>query len=515
VKVEQDPLSPPPVGGYRWRILALLFAATTINYMDRSVLGVLGPTLQYKVFHWTDKDYALINISFKTAYAIGLVTMGALVDKIGSRVGYALSIATWSLFGMAHALVRPAFSLVGFSIARFGLGLGESGNFPAAIKTTAEWFPRRERAFATGVFNAGANVGAILAPLIIPLFVLPDGTHWQFAFLTTGFLSMIWIVVWLRTYQPPNAHPKVTAAELEYIQSDSPPTTGARIPWRKVLGVRETWAFSIAKVTDAAWWFYLFWGGKYLYDRFGLDIKSLALPLIIIYVVSDVGSVSGGWLSSALIKRGWAVPKARKTTLLLCALVILPVVLVPSVGTRFHTDAVFYSRVGTAQVAAGETVPADVQSSLRPLAGRTFASAKEFTAAVATVLSPAVATHYESVLVKSARSDSYYWFAVLLIALAAAGHQAWSANLYTLVSDVFPKAATASVIGFGGMFGAVAGLTADWGLGQVLSSSGPAGYMFAFFIAGSVYLFCLGVIQVMMPRMIPLNDDLRHTTAIP
>jgi MFS transporter, ACS family, hexuronate transporter len=513
VKVKQTPVSNPPIGGYRWRILALLFAATTINYMDRSVLGVLAPTLQYKVFHWSDRDYAAVNIAFKSAYAIGLVSMGAIVDRIGTRAGYALSIATWSLFGMAHALVRPAFSLVGFCIARFGLGLGESGNFPAAIKTVAEWFPRRERAFATGVFNAGANVGAIMAPLVIPLFVLPDGTHWQFAFLTTGFLSMVWIVIWLRTYQPPKDHPGVNAAELEYIHSDSPPTSGERIPWRKVLGVREAWAFAFAKITDAAWWFYLFWGGKYLYDRFGLDIRGLALPLIIIYVVSDVGSVAGGWLSSTLIKRGWPVPKARKTTLLICALLVMPVVLVTRINTRFRTDDAFYARIQSVRTSAGESIADAAQASLRSIAGRSFGSAKEFTASVATALPAADATRYESALVKSSRSDSYYWFAVALIAIAAAGHQAWSANLYTLVSDVFPKAATASVIGFGGMFGAVAGLVADWSLGQVLSASGPAGYMFAFLLAGSVYLLCLGIIQLMMPRMIPLDDNLHHVTA--
>ncbi len=513
MKVKQTPVSPPPIGGYRWRILALLFAATTINYMDRSVLGVLAPTLQYKVFHWSDSDYAAINIAFKAAYAIGLVTMGAVVDRIGTRAGYAFAIATWSFFGMAHALVRPAFSLIGFCVARFGLGLGESGNFPAAIKTVAEWFPRRERAFATGVFNAGANVGAILAPLVIPLFVLPDGTHWQFAFLTTGFLSMVWIVIWLSTYQPPGAHPAVDAGELAYIHSDSPATSGARIPWRKVLAVRETWAFSIGKITDAAWWFYLFWGGKYLYDRFGLDIKGLALPLIIIYVVSDIGSVAGGWLSSTLIKRGWPVPKARKTTLLICALLVMPVVLVTRINTRFNTGDAFYSRIQSVRTAAGEAVPESAQASLHALAGRSFGSAKEFTAAAAAVLPAAEATRFESALVKSARSDAYYWFAVVLIAVAAAGHQAWSANLYTLVSDVFPKAATASVIGFGGMFGAVAGLVADWSLGQVLSTSGPAGYMFAFLLAGSVYLFCLGVIQLMIPKMIPLDDDLHHALA--
>jgi MFS transporter, ACS family, hexuronate transporter len=513
VKVKPNPSGARPAGAYRWRILALLFAATTINYMDRSVLGVLAPTLQYKVFHWSDRDYAAINISFKAAYAIGLVSMGAVVDKIGSRAGYALSIATWSFFGMAHALVRPAFSLVGFCVARFGLGLGESGNFPSAIKTTAEWFPRRERAFATGVFNAGANIGAILAPLLIPLFVQPDGTHWQFAFLTTGFLSVIWIVLWLRTYQPPGSHTKVTAAELEYIHSDSPPTSGARIPWRKVLAVRETWAFAFGKITDAAWWFYLFWGGKYLYDRFGLDIKGLAMPLIIIYVVSDVGSVMGGWLSSALIKKGWPVPKARKTTLLLCALMVMPVVLVTRISTRFDADDGFYARLQSAHLASGEGVPADVQASLHGIAGQSFGSAKEFTAAADSAHPGSDAARFESLLVRSARTDSFYWFAVGLIALAAAGHQAWSANLYTLVSDVFPKAATASVIGFGGMFGAVAGLVADWSLGRVLSSSGPAGYMFAFLLAGSVYLVCLGIIQIMMPRMIPLDDNLQPTTA--
>ena len=521
MNVEPKPLDASGIGRYRWRILGLLFCATTINYMDRSVLGVLAPTLQYRVFHWTDQDYAAINIAFKAAYAIGLVSMGAVIDKVGTRAGYALSIAIWSLFGMLHAAVRPAFSLLGFCAARFGLGLGESGNFPAAIKTTAEWFPRRERAFATGIFNAGANVGAILAPLVIPLVVLPDGTHWQYAFLTTGVLSLVWIVVWLATYRPPAAHPGVSAAELAYINSDSPPTTGARIPWRRVVPLRETWAFALAKITDAAWWFYLFWGGKFLYDRFGLDIKGLALPLIIIFAVSDLGSVGGGWLSSALIKRGWTVNRARKTTLLACALCVLPVVGVTLIGTRFDTTEAFYARLAAVRTTTehevngrrervAEPVPAAAQASLRALAGRSFGSAREFIAAIGTVLEPATAGRLESTIVASARTDRLYWIAVLLMALAAAGHQGWSANLYTLVSDVFPKAATASVIGFGGMFGAVAGLVADWSLGRVLSTSGPAGYLFAFLAAGSAYLIFLGVIQLLMPQMTPLDDNLRH-----
>lgn len=523
------PPAAPPIGRYRWRILALLFFATTINYMDRSVLGVLAPTLQYRVFHWTDQDYAAINIAFKAAYAIGLVSMGAIIDRIGTRTGYTLSIAVWSLFGMAHALVRPAFSLVGFCIARFGLGLGESGNFPAAIKTVAEWFPQRERAFATGIMNAGTNVGAILAPLIVPLFVLPDGTHWQWAFLVTGVFSLLWIVLWLRTYPARGSHPRLGAAERDYIHSDSRPAMpGARIPWAKLLGVRETWAFSLAKMTDAAWWFYLFWGGKYLYDRFGLDIKGLALPLIIIYVASDVGSIGGGWLSSSLIKRGWSVNRARKTALFVSALCILPVVLVTRISTRFNADAAFFERLRTARFTAeraagadgpphagkaSEPVPTQDQAALRALAGRSFGSATEFTAAVSRVITPAAERRLESPLIASARSDRYYWVAVVLMACAAAGHQAWSANLFTVVSDVFPKAATASLVGLGGMFGAVAGLVADWCLGRVLSTSGPDGYLFAFLVAGSVYLFLFGVLQILMPRMTPLDENLKHINA--
>jgi ACS family hexuronate transporter-like MFS transporter len=505
--LKNNPLADPPPGRYRWRILALLFFATTINYMDRSVLGVLAPTLQYRVFHWSDQDYATINIAFKAAYAIGLITMGALIDRIGTRAGYALSIAVWSVFGMAHALVRPAFSLLGFSVARFGLGLGESGNFPAAIKTAGEWFPRRERAFATGIFNAGANLGAILAPLLIPLFVLPDGTHWQFAFLITGAFSVCWVICWLRIYRPPEREPRLSAQELAYIRSDSPPTnSAARIPWHKVLPLRETWAFSLAKITDGVWWFYLFWGGKFLYDRFGLDIKGLALPLIIIYVVSDIGSVAGGWLSSSLIRRGWTVNRARKTAMLASALCVLPVALVTLVPTRFNVDDGFVGRLS----AAAPSAPPSAQAGLRGLSGQSYASAKEFTAAAAAVLGRDEERRLENALIQSARTDDFYWIAVILIAVAAAGHQGWSANLFTLVSDVFPKAATASVIGIGGMFGAVAGLAGDWCLGRVLSSSGPAGYLFAFLIAGSAYLFFLGVVQLLMPRMTPLDENLEH-----
>ncbi len=514
------------IGRYRYRILALLFFATTINYADRSVLGVLAPTLQYKVFHWSDQDYAAINMAFKTAYALGLASMGSVIDKLGSRAGYALCVGVWSAFGMLHALVRPAFSVLGFVAARFGLGLGESGNFPAAIKTVAEWFPQRDRAFATGVFNAGTNIGAIAAPLVIPFVVLPDGTHWQWAFLMTGAFSAVWIILWLKTYQPPGSHKGLSAGEFAYIHQDSPSQDpGARISWLKLMGVRETWGFALAKTTDAAWWFYLFWGGKYLYDRFGLDIKGLALPLITIYVLSDVGSVAGGWFSSALIRRGWTVNRARKTALFTSAVLILPVVLVTLIPTRFNTDEAFYQRLATTRYSADVEVGSggeqhlervsmplspDMQRALAALSGRSFASARQFTAAATSALGGPAPGNLESVLVESARSDNDYWLAVLLMALAAAGHQAWSANLFTVVSDVFPKAATASLIGFGGMFGAVAGLATDWGLGRILTASGPRGYMVAFLIAGSVYLVCFGILNAFIPAMTPLDNNLKH-----
>jgi MFS transporter, ACS family, hexuronate transporter len=514
------------IGRYRWRICALLFFATTINYMDRSVLGVLAPTLQYKVFNWSDQDYANINIAFKLAYAIGMLSMGAIIDRFGTKIGYTLSIATWSLFGMLHAAVRPAFSVLGFSFARFGLGLGESGNFPAAIKTVGEWFPKKERAFATGIFNAGSNVGAILAPVVIPLVVWPDGTNWQFAFLTTGVFSAIWVVCWWKIYQRPEIHPRLSKAELAYINSDSVAETSTeKLPWSKVIFVRETWAFSLAKMTDAVWWFYLFWGGKFLFDKFGLSIKSLALPLITIYVLADGGSIIGGWMSSYFIKRGWPVNRARKFTLFLCALSIMPVMFVTLIPTKFNADARFFERLQTATYTvenlvavdgkvkkekAKLTMSAEAQAALRALEGKSFTSAKDFVQAAGDVITLEQAKKMDGALITASRSDDYYWIAVLLIALAAGGHQAWSCNLFTLVSDVFPKKATASVTGIGGMLGALAGLLADLSLGKVLTASGPAGYFFAFMIAGSCYLILLGVAHALMPKMTPLDENLNH-----
>jgi ACS family hexuronate transporter-like MFS transporter len=421
------------IGKYRYRILALIFLATTINYLDRSILGVLGPTLRDKVFHWSNSDYALINVSFKLAYAFGLLFMGSIIDKVGVRLGYTISIAIWSVFGIMHALVQPAFSLIGFITARFGLGFGESGNFPAAIKTVAEWFPKKDRAFATGIFNAGSNVGAILAPLIIPLVVnSATGENWQFAFLVSGTFSAIWVFLWWRTYRLPQFHPKVTKAELDYIEADSVIETPSKVKWSKLFRFKQTWAFSLGKLTDAAWWFYLFWATFFLTDKFHLQLSQLALPMIVIYVMADIGSIGGGWISKFFMNQGWTLNKARKVSLLICVLFILPVC---------------------------------------------FAT----------------------------QSDNP-WVAIILIAFAAAGHQAWSANLFTVVSDVFPKKAVASVVGIGGLVGALAGVVADLSLGKVLDDSGPSAYFFAFLFAGLIYVFALIVIQIILPRLDPVNE---------
>jgi len=308
------------VGHYRWTICALLFFATTINYIDRQVLGILAPTLSREM-GWSETQYAAIVSWFTTAYALGFLVAGRIMDRIGTRRGYSIAIVIWSLAGMAAALARNA---VGFSMARFALGLGESGNFPAAIKTVAEWFPARERAFATGIFNAGSNVGAIVAPIIVPWITLTWG--WRAAFVVTGAFGFVWLVFWLITYRPPQEHPKCTPDELAHIRSD-PVEPAVKLPWYEVLRHRQTWAFALGKfMTDPIWWLYLFWIPDFLHRTHGLDLKSLGLPLVVIYLVADVGSIGGGWLSSTLLKRGWSVNAGRKTAMLVCALAVLPMV---------------------------------------------------------------------------------------------------------------------------------------------------------------------------------------------
>lgn len=423
------------VGYYRYRILALVFMATTINYFDRSIVGVMAPTLQ-QLFSWSNSDYAAIMVSFKIAYGIGLLFMGGIIDKFGTKVGYTLSIAIWSVFGMLHAAIRPAFSLAGFIVARFGLGIGESGNFPAAIKTVAEWFPKKDRAFATGIFDASTSVGAILAPFIVGAIVSVDGKNWQIPFLFTGLLSSFWVFLWIRTYKKPEFHPRLSKAELDYINSDSEEETDEKIPWLKLLPKRETWAFALTTVTDGVWWFYLFWGAKFLAEQFSVDIKNIGVPFLIIFIMADAGSLLGGLASGALIKKGWSINKARKITLLVNAIIILPVIFVPVIDSK--------------------------------------------------------------------------WLAVFLIGLGAAGHQSWSINSYTLVPDVFPKKATASVIGIGKMVGVVIAIIADLALGAVLDTAGNSGYFWAFVIAGLSYISILGFVHLLMPTMTPLDDNLNH-----
>ncbi|NZA25427.1 MFS transporter [Luteimonas sp. SJ-92] len=411
----------PPISRYRWVICALLFFATTINYVDRAVLGVLAPTLRTE-FGWTDQDYGVISASFTLAYAIGFLVAGWFIDRVGTRIGYSVYLTVWSLAAAAHALAK---SVVGFSLARFALGLGESGNFPAAIKTVAEWFPKKERALATGIFNAGSNVGAIVAPLVVPWLALTWG--WRTAFVATGLAGLVWLLFWWPVYRRPAQHPKVSSAELAHIESD-PPDPPGRTRWARLLRFRQTWAFAAGKfLTDSIWWFYLFWFPLFMADRFGVDLRTIGLPMVTVFLLADVGSVGGGWLSSALMKRGWSANAARKTTMLACALCILPVVFAPHVEGQ--------------------------------------------------------------------------WVAVWLIGLAAAAHQGFSANLFTLTSDMFPRSVVGSVVGIGGFAGAMGGFCINLGAGWLKQHTGSYAAMFA--MAGCAYLTALLVIHLLVPRLAP------------
>jgi MFS transporter, ACS family, hexuronate transporter len=414
---------PTALGNHRWRICALLFAATTINYIDRQVLGVLAPDLG-RIIGWTEIEYGYIVASFQAAYALGLLGAGALIDRIGTRVGYALAISIWSVAAMCHALVHSA---LGFGIVRFLLGLGESGNFPAAIKTVAEWFPRRERALATGIFNAGSNIGAIIAALMVPFVAARWG--WRAAFLVTGALSAAWLALWLSVYRPPSLHGKVSSAEIAHIQSDLKESE-TQIPWRQLFGYRQTWAFVIAKfMTDPIWWFYVFWLPKYLHSEYGLTLTALGPPLIVVYCMADAGSVAGGWLAAHFIRRGWSINRARKIAMLVCALAVAPIVFV----SQAHG----------------------------------------------------------------------LWAAVFLIGLATAGHQGWSANLFTLTSDLFPQRAVASVVGLGGFAGALGGMMIATLTGLLLQTTGS--YFSVFLLAGSAYLLALAAVQGITPRLLPVR----------
>jgi ACS family hexuronate transporter-like MFS transporter len=428
------------VGHYRWVICALLFFAATINYVDRQVIGILKPTLQ-AAFGWSEVDYADIIFAFQLAYALGLVLAGRLMDRLGTKRGFSLALVVWSAAAIAHA-IAPAFgaavagvlglaglayaaSVAGFIAARFALGLGESGSFPASIKTVAEWFPRRERALATGIFNAGTNVGALAVPLLVPWITIRFG--WPWAFVATGLTGFVWLLFWWPMYAAPESHPRLTREELAHIRSD-PPEPTSRVPWLTLLPHRQTWAFAIAKfMTDPIWWLYLFWVPDFLHRNHGLDLTTIGPPVVAIYLVADVGSIGGGWLSSALIRHGWSTNAARKTAMLACALAVVPII---------------------------------------------FAS----------------------------RTHSLF-LAVTLVGIAAAAHQGWSANLFTLVSDMFPRHAVGSVVGFGGMAGAVGGMLIAKLTGYVLQATGS--YVPVFLIAGCTYLVALVIVHLLAPRLAP------------
>jgi ACS family hexuronate transporter-like MFS transporter len=313
----------PSASHIRWTVCALLFFATTINYVDRQVLSLLAKTLETSI-GWTTAQYSDITTAFIIAYAVGLVGAGRLLDKYGTRVGFALAVIVWSLAAMAHAAATTAFT---FGFARALLGLGEAANFPACIKTVAEWFPKRERAKATGIFNSGSNVGAIAATLAVPW--LRDHFGWQSAFIATGALGFVWLVFWWLLYKRPEEHPRISAGELGYIQSD-PPDKLPSYPWARLLPLKQTWAFGIGKfLTDGVWWFYLFWLPKYLQETFGLTLNQVVIPTLVAYSGASVGSIAGGWLSGSLIKRGWDINRSRKTAMLVCALAVVPVLYAP------------------------------------------------------------------------------------------------------------------------------------------------------------------------------------------
>lgn len=422
--LSQQDLSPDgKVGYYRWVVCALLFLATTINYIDRAVLGILAPVLQ-KSIGWSQVDYGYIIAAFTGAYAIGLLLVGRFIDRIGTKKGYSASMIVWSISAVGHAFAGTPFE---FGVARFALGLGESGNFPAAIKATAEWFPKKERALATGLFNSGPNVGTIIALVLVPWITLT--WNWREAFIFTGLLGFIALTLWLIFYDIPERQKRVSKKEVAYIQSDPPEAAAEKVPWIRLLKYRQSWAFVIGKfLTDPIWWFYLYWLPSFLNHRYHLDLAHLGLPLIVIYTMVTVGSIGGGWMSGFFIKRGWSINGGRKAVMLLSAVLVAPIVFASSVSE---------------------------------------------------------------------------WWAVVLIGLAAASHQSWSANLFTTVSDMFPKKAVGSVVGLGGTAGAIGGVLLATVAGHVLQLTGS--YIPLFIVAGSVYLLALLIIHLLVPDIKPFE----------
>lgn len=424
------------IGKYRWTICALIFFATTINYLDRSVISLLKSNLE-KEFKWTESDYSDIVIAFQFFYALGLLFAGWFIDKVGTKIGYAISIAAWSIAAVGHALVRSTF---GFVFARSALGISEAGNFPSAIKTVAEWFPKKERALATGIFNSGANIGAIVAPLTVPFIAAKWSWHW--AFIITGAAGFVWLIFWFAFYEIPARQKRLSKEEYDFIHSDvdeikvddATADTG-KISWIKLLSYKQTWAFFFGKfLTDPIWWFYLFWLPAFLKAQYGIEGTAAALPVALVYTMSSFGSIFGGWLPYYFINRGWLVYRSRKTSMFIYALFAVPVVF--------------------AQLLGGINM----------------------------------------------------WLAVIIIGIAAAGHQAWSANIFTTVSDMFPKKAVGSVTGIGGMAGALGGMLIAWLAGILFDhykalGNIETGYYIMFIICGCAYVFAWFVMHFLVPTM--------------
>ncbi|GAC1386352.1 MAG: MFS transporter [Ginsengibacter sp.] len=429
------------MGRYRWTICALIFFATTINYLDRSVISLLKPYLE-KQYKWTESDYSNIVIAFQTAYAIGMIFVGRFIDWIGTKLGYGIVTFVWSIAAMSHALARSTF---GFAAARAALGVSESGNFPAAIKTVAEWFPKKERAFATGIFNSGSNIGAVIAPLTVPW--IAENWGWNWAFILTGAIGFIWLIFWFVAYEIPSRHKRLKEAEFKYIHSDTdesnvPDETAdkkSKVSWFKLLQFKQTWAYVLGKfLTDPIWWFYLFWLPAFLKAQYHLAGTASAIPIALVYTLTTIGSIGGGWLPMYLIKKGWPVFKARKTSMLIYALIVIPVVFAQGLGSM------------------------------------------------------------------------NMWFAVLIIGLAASAHQAWSANIFTTVSDMFPKKTVASVTGIGGMAGATGGILIAYLAGRLFDHYKALGhiqigYYIMFIICGMAYLIAWLLMHLLAPRMKQVN----------
>ncbi len=427
------------IKNYRWIIVTLLFFATTINYLDRQIIGLLKPILE-KEFSWTETDFAHIVMAFTASYAVGLISIGWLIDKIGTKLGYAITIVFWSIAGMLHAFARSAF---GFGVARVGLGLGEAGNYPAAMKTVAEWFPDKERAMATGLFNMGTSVGVVVALLIVPFILQNYG--WQEVFLITGALGFVWLIFWWWLYAVPAKQPRITKEEYQLIingQEEEKDVTDQNKPvkWVKLFSFPQTWAYITGKgLIDPIYWFFLFWLPSYFSSTFSLDLKKPSLQLMIIYAATTVGSFAGGYFSSMLIKKGWPVLKARKTVLLVFAFMEVSIIL-----AQFATSA---------------------------------------------------------------------WMAVILISIAVAVHQAWATNIFTTASDMFPKEAVSSVVGIGGMAGALGGILFPILVGSLLdaykaSGNITAGYNILFTICGFTYLVAWTIIHLLTRKAakVKLNE---------